>query len=156
DYDVARPGTLRDMRPSTRSVFISWSGARSKALAQSLRAWLPQVLPGLSPWLSSELLKGQRWFDVIGGRLPQSDIGLFCLTPESLRSTWMMFEAGALSKSLEHGQICPILLGLSADDLDGPLSQFQVTVFERSDMLNLVRALNTRLEREAISARALD
>ena len=33
-------------------VFISWSGERSKVLAQALKEWLPLVLHNVEPWMS--------------------------------------------------------------------------------------------------------
>src|SRR5918996_3999019 len=37
-------------------VFISWSGARSQAGAQTLRRWLKHVIQALDPWISGVLV----------------------------------------------------------------------------------------------------
>ena len=43
-------------------VFICWSGARSQAVAQSLRDWMPLVLHFVQPWLSDvDIAAGERW-----------------------------------------------------------------------------------------------
>lgn len=127
--------------------FISWSGDRSQQLAQELRWWLPRVLPAVRPWMSSrDLQKGQRWSQQVGLQLQDNRIGIICVTPENLSSEWMLFEAGALSKTFGDSLVCPVLLGIHPTELDGPLSQFQTTVFNRADMLALIRTLNAELQ----------
>ena len=43
-------------------VFISWSGDRSKYVAECLKTWLKRVIQMVSPWVSSEnILAGARW-----------------------------------------------------------------------------------------------
>ena len=105
-------------------VFISWSGQRSQALGNALRSWLPQVIPGISFFHSEEIPKVRNWHVEIIKALRGCSIGIFCITPESLRSQWMLFEAGALA---QHGDQ-PTLLTyiLSPLELTGPLSLFEV------------------------------
>jgi hypothetical protein len=43
------------------NIFISWSGDRSKAIAETLKDWLPRVLQSARPWLSTrDIEKGTR------------------------------------------------------------------------------------------------
>jgi hypothetical protein len=43
-------------------VFISWSGERSRYVAEQLRAWLKDVMQTIEPWVSSEdIRQGARW-----------------------------------------------------------------------------------------------
>lgn len=124
-------------------IFISWSGERSRALAETLVEWLPTVIQSLNPWVStSELNKGERWAEKIGNALSQNSIGLICVTPENLNSPWLMFEAGALSKQIENAKVCPILLNMDSTPPESPLSQFQSTVVREDDMLKLCNSLN--------------
>lgn len=130
-------------------VFLSWSGERSKQFARELKWWLPRVVHGVSPWLSeADIAKGQRWSDQIGKQLQEHHVGIICLTPEALGAEWLLYEAGALSKALGDARVCPILLGMRPSDLDGPLAQFQATVFEKEDMLALARSLNAQLDQD--------
>jgi hypothetical protein len=133
-------------------VFISWSGLRSGAAAEALRDWLPKVINALRPWLSSaDIDKGARWGLDIASRLSSSKAGIICLTPENLRSEWILFEAGALSKTIQNTDVCPLLFNLERAEITGPLAQFQSTKAEKGDVLKLVKTLNIALGDDALS-----
>ncbi len=124
-------------------VFISWSGIRSKALANALRDWLPLVLQYVKPWVSDkDIGAGDRWAQSIAGELETSNFGIICITPENLQSEWILFEAGALSKSMLDAKVIPLLFGLELSDLSGPLSQFQAQKVEETGIMEVVRAIN--------------
>ncbi len=124
-------------------VFISWSGQRSKDLANALRNWLPMVLQYVEPWVSDQdISAGERWAQAIAGELDASNFGIICITPENIHSEWILFEAGALSKSMQDGKVIPLLFGLELSDLSGPLSQFQAQKMEESGMKEVVRSIN--------------
>lgn len=127
-------------------VFISWSGERSRQLARELKWWLPRAVSPIKPWMSdSDIKKGDRWSEQIGHQLSDHRIGIICVTPENMASEWLLFEAGALSKTFGEGRVCPVLLGIQPAELEGPLTQFQATVFDREDMLALAQSLNGEL-----------
>ncbi|SRR6266446_587386 len=108
--------------------FISWSGERSKAVAEAVRYWLPKVIQAIEPWMSSDdIEKGTRWRSGLASELEQSRIGIICLTQENLESTWLHFEAGALSRQQQSTYVCAFLLGLEPTDVREPLAQFQAT-----------------------------
>lgn len=124
-------------------VFISWSGQRSRKLGEELRVWLPKVLQATSPWMSDEdISTGARWAGAIAKELSDSSFGVICVTPENMHNPWLLFESGALSKTLEDAYVCPLLLDFSPSDLDGPLSQFQAIVSSRDGVYKLVNTLN--------------
>lgn len=124
-------------------VFISWSGNTSKKVAELIREWLPTVLQTVKPYFTpSDIEKGTRWSSDIAQELDDSMAGIFCVTKENLNSQWLMFEAGAISKKVEQSLVCPILIGLDNSDINGPLTQFQTTLFEKSDFKKLVSDLN--------------
>lgn len=127
-------------------VFLSWSGARSRRVAEVLREWLPNVIQAVDPWMSDkDIDKGARWSADIADRLNEAKIGIVCLTSENLDAPWLLFEAGALSKIVGEAHVCPYLLDLSPTDLDGPLVQFQVTTCSKSDTFELLRTVNSAL-----------
>jgi hypothetical protein len=85
-------------------VFISWSGKKSAAVADFIRAWLPMLVQSVEPWMSeSDIEPGKRWSNELAEQLSSTDVGIICLTRDNLGSAWMLFEAGALAKSTKHG-----------------------------------------------------
>ena len=127
-------------------VFLSWSGRRSRAIADALAKWLSQVVQAVEPWVSFDMDKGTRWAPEVAERLEKSKIGIICLTPENVDSRWILFEAGALSKT-DDAYVCTFLLALTPADVEAPLGQFQHTTFEKLDVLKLVRTVNTAVAR---------
>lgn len=91
-------------------VFISWSGDVSRRAAMALKDWLPNVIQTVDPFVSSEnIQKGARWFTDVGAELEAAKFGIICLTPDNLTAPWLLFEAGALSKSLSQSRVSPLL-----------------------------------------------
>jgi len=131
-------------------VFISWSGLRSKELANSLRDWLPMILHYVEPFVSDkDIAAGDRWAQTIAGELENSNFGIICITPENIDSEWILFESGALSKSMLDGKVIPLLFGLELSDLSGPLSQFQAQKVEETGIMDVIKAINNVAENKA-------
>ncbi|MAM66320.1 MAG: hypothetical protein CL702_08060 [Chloroflexi bacterium] len=58
-------------------VFISWSGDRSRAVADTLRVWLKDVIQAVDPWISgSNIEKGTRGGLEITKELEDSLVGI--------------------------------------------------------------------------------
>lgn len=132
-------------------VFISWSGKRSKALAFAVKEWLPLILQYAKPWVSDkDISAGDRWAQAIAGELENSNFGILCITPENINSQWILFEAGALSKSMLDSKVIPLLFDLELSDLSGPLSQFQASKVDEQGMLEVARAINSCSENKAL------
>src|ERR1700710_2297738 len=95
-------------------VFISWSGPASRTMAHALKGWLPLVIPAIDPFDSNQdIANGKRWTWELADRLAKTKVGIICVTPFNLRSSWLNFEAGALSKAVDHqAHVMPILLGV--------------------------------------------
>ena len=133
-------------REHSMKVFISWSGPRSHAIAVALHEWLPNVLQAVEPWMSSvDIDKGSRWAEEIATRLGEVDFGIICLSPENQHAPWLLFEAGALSKSIATSAVATLLLALRPADVSGPLSQFQHTEMNRDDIEKLLFSINQRM-----------
>lgn len=131
-------------------LFISWSGGRSHRLAKVLKDWLEAHFAnqGITVFLSSDIKKGSLWFSTVRDKLQQADAGLVCLTPQSLDSEWVLFEAGALSTAVAartgEARIFTYLLGVDPAELPGPLSVYQSTAATMEDTLRLVNSLIER------------
>jgi len=138
-------------------IFISWSGDQSKRYAEAIRDWLPAVLQAVTPYFTpTDVEKGSRWSTDIAKELDSSQIGIICVTRDNLHADWVLFEAGALSKSLDKSHVCPIIFGISNTDLSGPLKQFQTTEFEKSDIQKLINVINNKLGESKLSQKTLD
>ena len=104
-------------------VFLSWSGPRSKAVAELLNDWLRCVLQACKPWISSrDIDRGALWFSEISGQLSDTGIGIVCLTSDNKSKPWILFEAGALAKGLSHVRVCTLLIDLKPSDIEDSLA----------------------------------
>ena len=137
-------------------VFISWSGDASKAIAELLRGWIPSVIQAAKPYFSpDDISKGSRWNPDIAKELQDCSVGLICLTSENLEAPWIMFEAGALSKSISLSQVCPLLFGIEPTDIKGPLVQFQAAPFTKNEMKKVIQMINNTLGEESLEPEVL-
>lgn len=125
-------------------VFISWSGARSRMVADALNDWLKRVIQAVKPFYSPEIDKGAKWSSEIDDALEGTHFGIVCLTPDNLNSTWIHYETGALSKT-KDALVWTFLHGLTPGDVPPPLGKFQNTVAEKEDVLRLLKTINGRL-----------
>jgi hypothetical protein len=118
-------------------VFIAYGGATGKQLAEQMRRWLPTVLPSVKPFFAPwDTAKGSRWRDVIDAQLRESAAAILCLTADTLRRPWILFEAGAIS---QRSCVYPLLFEAPPDAIsDGPLEQYHATEFAHDDLLRLL------------------
>lgn len=138
-------------------VFISWSGPVSHRVAVVFRDWLPSVIQSIEPYVSSEDIdKGARWSTDIAGELHASSYGLLCLTKDNILAPWINFEAGALGKSIDKGRVSPFLFRLKRSEVEGPILQFQSTIFEHDDVLKLLKSVNSACAQDALEDARLE
>ena len=139
------------MTQADYNIFVSWSGPKSKQVAAAFRVWLPKVIQIARPWMSDEdIVKGRQWTTSIRTRLDKSNFGIICLTPENLRSPWLLFEAGALSKPDQDAYVWTYLTDLKPTDVEDPLAQYQATEFDKSDIRKLVQAIRSAIDTEGL------
>ena len=135
-------------------VFISWSGPQSGHIARALRDWLPNVIQTLEPWMSAEDIDaGSRWNQEMADQLDATDFGILCITRANPEHPWLVYEAGALSKSVGRSRVVPYCIGLNPTDIpNGPLTQFQGKIAERDPTFEMVRSINNAMGGSGLSA----
>jgi len=125
-------------------IFLTWSGERSRQVALALREALPMICNPFTPWMSEEdIAKGTRWAEEIAAALDKAQAAILCLTPENQDERWVLFEAGALSRTRTKCSVTPYLLDLAPRELKPPLSAFQgvTSALDLEENLRMVRAL---------------
>ncbi|MDE0410890.1 MAG: TIR domain-containing protein, partial [Gammaproteobacteria bacterium] len=138
-------------------VFLSWSGSRSHKVALVFRDWLPSVIQEIEPYVSSEDIdKGARWSTDIAKELYDSKFGVLCVTRENINAPWLTFEAGALSKTMDKAFVTPFLFDIKRSEVDGPILQFQSTIFEEEDLKKLVTTLNRACDKNGLTDERLN
>lgn len=126
-------------------IFLSWSGIRSRAVAEALNDWLPRVIQAVRPFFSPEIEKGANWSNEIDRALEGTRFGIVCLTSDNLTSEWIHYETGALSKTPD-ALVWTFLLDVDKGDVKPPLGKFQHTAAQLDDVRELVRTINRRLK----------
>ena len=145
------------MRNRNMKVFISWSGKISWQVAVVFRDWLPSVIQSVEPYVSSEDIdKGARWSTDIAKELENSTFGILCVTRDNLEAPWLSFEAGALSKTMEKSFVTPFLFDIKRSEVQGPILQFQSTIFQKDDIKKMVQTLNKASGETGISDQRLE
>jgi hypothetical protein len=131
-------------RKDRMKLFLSWSGDRSKLLAEYLYEWIPNIINAVDPWYSPEdIAPGKRWSSEIAIQLETTSFGVICLTEENLNAPWILFEAGALSKSVNGAYVVPLLLDNKPSEIKGPLAEFNALQVKKGHIKKLLETVNT-------------
>lgn len=127
-------------------VFLSWStkDSASHKMALGLKQWLCKVIHFSEPFLSSDDIQaGERWDDILGKQLTESDFGILCITKQCVNSPWMLFEAGALSGTYRNPRrVVPFLLNMEPGDLAPPLGRFNAVRADKDGTFKMLDSLN--------------
>jgi hypothetical protein len=132
-------------------VFISWSGEQSKQIALALRRWLPQVVQAIEPYMSdADNEAGTLWDHVLTAELDSTNFGILCLTPNNLKSPWIHFEAGAISKAVTNvkARVIPLLYRLSSTDVEQPLARFHWKMLDKEGIFDTLKTMNNALPQD--------
>jgi hypothetical protein len=101
---------------------------------------------------SDDIDKGTRSGNEIAQALNDAEVGIICLTKENLNRPWLLFEAGALSKTIKTSVVCTFLLDLMPADIgsENPLMQFQATMNSKKEVLKLLEKINNASENKIL------
>jgi TIR domain len=128
-------------------VLLSWSGENSKALAKVLREWLTAIFDDVIFWVSTrDIEPGKRWGHELDAQLETTHFGILCLVPSNVLAPWLLFEAGALSKSVDASRVVPYCFGLEPETITGPLSKFQGVRADEAGTRKLIDAINSLVD----------
>src|SRR5687768_11823426 len=128
-------------------IFISWSGDRSRVVAKALKTWLSGICPNEQVFMSEhDIHAGLRWESSLNSELESSNFGIICLTPENLNAAWLLFESGALSKTITVARVVPYRFELNATDVLQPLAQFQGVNADADGTFKLLESINAARE----------
>lgn len=132
-------------------IFVSWSGGRSRAVAELMSDWLKCVIQASKPWISTrDIDRGAIWFSEINDKLKDVTVGVVCLTQENKNKPWIIFETGALAKGLTTNRVCTFLIDLKPEDLEDPIAQFNHTLPNKISVWEFVRTINSCLEENSL------
>lgn len=125
-------------------IFASWSGDESRLIAELLKSWIPCVLQDADVYVSSQDIgKGERWLASVSSNLSEIDFGIIVVTKTNVNAPWILFEAGALSKSVK-GVVAPLLCGVeNFEAAKSPLTQFQYVRPVQEEMRDLLAQINS-------------
>lgn len=137
-------------------IFISWSKKQSEFIAEELMTFLVKVFNNNLPiFISSKIEKGYIVDGEIHNKLLSSKICLVCITTESLKSPWLMYEAGVVSGS--GGIVIPILFEEISDWnswIDKPLVRYVPVKYynnAKNDFLQLVHKIENEFKAKAFN-----
>jgi hypothetical protein len=142
-----------------QNVFITWSGDRSKWIAEAMYEWLPTVVQAARPFFSTNSIdKGSRGLPELSKALAGTKVGMVCLTSENKNAPWVLYEAGALSKTIdEKTRLCIYLLGgIQFQDVEPPLGMFQATNADKVDTLRLIKTINKAVSEDPLPEKSLE
>jgi SAM-dependent methyltransferase len=131
----------------SKKIFISWSGRTGQKLSLAMKEHLLNY-PGLNPWISSEDIQtGQVWFNKITESLNEVDEALVILTPSTLNSPWLNFEAGFLFGKLRRLSIV-IISNDHSFKVTGPFFHFQAfDGRDKNDIINYITSITNELKK---------
>lgn len=139
------------------NVFISWSGERSRQVAELMKWWVQCIIQPVKPWVSTQDIdRGAIWYKEIATELAASNNGIVCLTKENLSRPWILFEAGAMAKSFESSRVYTFLIDLQPHDISDPLAQFNHTLPTEESLRKLAITINSSLGDLAVKSPILD
>lgn len=129
------------------NVFLSWSGNKSKDMAQIFSYYLPYILQGRTCFFSpDEIPKGVGWYQYIGEALKNAECGIVFLTRDNISNPWILFEGGGL---FSKGRVNVLLCDMGKEDANNHIwANINLTSVDEAEVYKMIQSLyaSTRLE----------
>lgn len=129
-------------------IFISWSKARSKIVADGLADLIRAVVKGAEPWVSFHRLSGgEEFVPRLHKHLNEAQFAIICITEDTYESPWIFYELGLLRR--KGVKVCPYLIDpkMPHNRLPVLLPGRQSRRANKNDTLELVRDIKKRMVR---------
>ena len=138
----------RDNSTMINKIFISQSGEKSRKYAEAIKLWFEEIFDkGVTVFVSSQIRSGSNWPARLKSELKEVSMSFICLTEQSIKSDWVMFEAGALSMSYGNEFVCPLLIDIALDQVPGPLKNLQcVRLHDKNSFYQFLNDVNELLD----------
>lgn len=111
---------LNIMSQEKLAVFISWSGTLAGAFAEAFKSTIKDLI-GLyaEPFFSKDIPPGESFHREILNKLQETTYGIVIITPDSIRSSWVHYEAGMIATAAHNDKQkswLPLLVGIDRED----------------------------------------
>lgn len=137
-------------------IFLSWSGERSRQVAELFKEYLTVFIQETKPWVSTQdIQSGSFWASEINAELSKTSVGIVCLTADNKDKPWIMFEAGALVKGLSENRVTPYLIDIDPSDVGNPLSQLNLVQHGKDSLFKLIVDTNMLLGEKKVNEKTL-
>ena len=118
------------------TIFVSWAESLAGRFAEEYKLSIGKLVDkcdvklvdkyNVEIFFSRDIERGTGWFTSISRKLRESQIGIIFLTPDSLKSSWVQYESGAMFTTQHLGQanVFPLLIGVDRAEQDFQKSPF--------------------------------
>lgn len=128
------------MKDNVPNVFLSWSGDKSREVAERFKELFTDVFdPTIKCFISTrDIVGGRRGTAALAEELEKCNYGIFFVDSKNVRAPWLQFEAGAISKMVSDSRVMVLLLDNAVGCLnDTPLSDFQYKLFNKEHVKSI-------------------
>jgi len=123
------------------NIFFSYSGARSKEVAEAFAAFVQFIFRDINALgINTDIAKGDSWRNLLQDSASQAELAIVFVTSENIEKPWLNYEMGFLIEKLKY--VIPLLVDLKPSDLKGPLSQFQACTVSKDEIYKLVKQIH--------------
>jgi hypothetical protein len=125
------------------SIYISWSGIKSRMFAESVAHLFSKVIPEIEIINSeSDLAMGAKWgTKQIESTIQAAAAFLVLVTLDNQNKPWLNYEFGFIAS--QKRLVIPYLLDIKPNELHMPIAQYQAVVADKEGTKALIRQLAT-------------